>query len=111
MPKRRRNGFKSTLPTKRIAPALRFNDPITRGRARNHLPEMKHHDLISQTINVTSGGVFGGIVLNAVQIGSTAVTRVGNRITIKKLGIRFHYQNVAVTDGGDTIRIIVVLDH
>lgn len=108
--KRRRNGFKSTLPSRRKPPALKFDEPLSRARTRIHAPELKHHDLNAQVIPVLSSGVFGDNPLNAIQVGDTAVRRIGNRITIKKIGLRMQMLNTANTDDGDILRIIVLLD-
>lgn len=90
--------------------AVRFNDPIPRSRATIHMPELKFHDLIAQTIAVTTAGLYGDTPLNAVDVGNTQITRIGNRITIKKIGIRFQLLPAATTDDGDVLRIIVLLD-
>lgn len=73
-------------------------------------PEMKHFDLI-QSIALTSSGAFSTNPLNAMVRGDTNATRDGNRIRIKKIGMRLQYLDTASTDDGDVIRIIVLVDH
>lgn len=75
------------------------------------MPEMKRFDLISQSILVLSSGVFGPGPLNGCIVGDLNVNRTGNRIRIKKVGLRLQMAGSAVTDDGDVVRIIMYLDH
>lgn len=74
-------------------------------------PEVKHHDVAGSTIAVTSAGVFGTVVTNAVLRDTTSSTRIGDTVTIKKFGIRFQVTNTDPIDDGDCVRLIVLVDH
>lgn len=80
---------------------------MTTGR---HQPEMKHKDLI-QSFSLTNTSAFASDPFNAIVTGDTNETREGNRITIKKIGLRCQILDTASTDDGDVIRIIVLVDH
>lgn len=74
-------------------------------------PELKHADTPSETINVTSAGVFGSIVVNGITQGISALNRIGDRVIIKKVGLRFSMTPTDTTDDGDVVRIILLVDH
>lgn len=73
-------------------------------------PELKHFDVSGQSINVVSTGIFGTVAINPVVTGTTATTRIGDRITIKRIQVRFSISPAGTTDDGDIFRVIVLLD-
>ncbi len=80
-------------------------------RYRMPRPELKHFDVSESTILCTSGGVFGSQPLNGIATGTTQVSRIGDRILIKKIGLRMMLSPTDSTDDGDAVRILLILDH
>lgn len=58
----------------------------------------------------TTGAFSTGVLLNGVATGTTAITRIGRKITIKSLLIRWSIRLSSGTTGGSPVRILVVYD-
>ena len=74
-------------------------------------PELKFFDTVVAGTALATTGVITSASLNIVPQGTTESERVGRKMIIKKLGIRFLLQfNNGTAETADVVRIIVVLD-
>lgn len=73
-------------------------------------PELKNIDGLSTT--AYAAGATTGLLtlLNGVDDGTTPITRIGRRITMKSLFYRAHVQMAPTTIGGAALRVLIVYD-
>jgi len=73
--------------------------------------ELKFIDVTNQSnVPHTTGLFSGATLLNGIATGTDASTRIGRRVTIKSLLIRWSIRLSASTTGGSPVRILVVYD-
>ncbi len=74
-------------------------------------PELKFFDTVVAGTALATTGIITSPSLNIVPQGTTESQRVGRKMIIKKIGMRFLLQfNSSTTETADVVRIIVVLD-
>lgn len=80
------------------------------GRMPANSGELKNLDVSSTTL-ITAAQTTGNLLLlNGVAQGTTAVTRLGRRITMKSIYIRINNALAATTAGASPLRYLVVYD-
>lgn len=73
--------------------------------------ELKFVDVSYGTdVTVSTSAWSAGVLLNGLANGSDASTRIGRKITMKSLLIRFYATMAATSTGGSVIRYLVVYD-
>jgi len=73
--------------------------------------ELKFVDVTNQSnVPHTTGTFSGATLLNGIATGTNASTRIGRKVTIKSLLIRWSIRLSASTTGGSPVRILVVYD-
>ena len=82
------------------------------GQARLSINELKDNTVRSTAVVTGAGAVTGStpLLLNGLTQGTSAVTRIGRRITVKSLLVRWYVQLAATTTGGAPLRLLVVAD-
>ncbi len=105
----RRKGM--VTPFKRVGRVKKFtaNKKIF-GPARGM--EMKHRDGAQVATGISATGAMAAINVFDIVQGITDSTRLGRRITMKKLNVRYAYGIAAKNDGlNDILRVIIGIDH
>lgn len=72
-------------------------------------PELKQFD-VNVDVDITSTGGVLATPLNGILTGTTAASRVGNRVQIKRVAFRGHLHQTDTTDGTDIVRVIWFFD-
>lgn len=72
--------------------------------------ELKNLDVTSTALIVAAQTTATILLLNGVAQGTTATTRLGRRITMKSLYVRFNAALAATTAGNSPIRLLIVYD-
>lgn len=94
-------------PAKKVAGPNRrpFQRPM-----RLSIGEKKNLDILDQAHIVAASTTSTSFLLNGVDDGATATTRVGRRITMTSLHIRWSGSFAATTAGTSPLRLVVVYD-
>lgn len=73
--------------------------------------ELKFVDVdADQNAAFTTGAFSAGALLNGINTGTTATTRIGRKVTIKSILIRWSIRLSSTTTEGSPVRILVVYD-
>lgn len=106
-------------PSKKVArfipPAYRRSANYGRPLTMQGGPRLSHKeakDITTLTTTVITNGATGANVflLNGIQSGTTASTRIGRRITMKSILVKFNASLAPTTTGASSLRILIVYD-
>lgn len=76
----------------------------------SRMGELKFKDTDYQVTLPLAATFAGAVLLNGLVPGSTATTRIGRKVIMKSLLIRYRYLTQATTVGGSPIRLMIVYD-
>ncbi len=104
--KARTNGTKAAKTIRTTAPSV-----ATRIGRSTLAPELKFFDTVNTGTALAITGVVTNNSLNIVPQGTTESQRVGRKMIIRKIGIRFLLQfNSGTAESAEVVRVIVVQD-
>lgn len=117
-PASRKSARTTNVVATRKTPLSRASSSITRQAIRtggwanpSKTGELKFVDTVCTQGVIFAAVTFGaGTLLNGLASGSTATTRVGRKVTIKSMMLRWNYNMGATSTGGCVLRILIVYD-
>lgn len=100
-----------------VAPAAASSSFVRQSKATGgwasygRKPELKFVDTVNNTSPTAAVATFGtGVLLNGMATGATASDRIGRRVVIKSLLMRYQFAMTDTSTFGSPIRILIVYD-
>jgi len=88
--------------------------PVQLARTGGRMPqsgELKNNDVLVATPLVTFGSTAGQLqLMNGISQGTSATTRIGRRVMIKSIYLRYWCTTASNTTGSTPIRLMIVFD-